>query len=714
MVPHFRPEPRPKTLFIPSADSIAFRAPDWNRMMNALAGTTSPYLALHKDNPVAWRLWGPEAFEEAQAANKPVFLSTGYTGCHWCHVMNAESFSDAETAAFLNENFIPVLVDREQRPDVDYIYQAAAGIMGHVGGWPLSMFLTPEGKPYFAGGFLPREERLGQPALLRVLTDMAALYRDRAEDVARNSEAIFQQLDNLYNREMRAPIDSIQLDVAAMRVGQRFDIFMGGLTGTMKFPNLTLLEVLWRAFLRTGAPQYSQLVSGATDAMLLGGLYDHVGGGFFRYSTDERWLVPHFEKMLSDNAQFIGFLTGLWQFNRNEICRQRVAETVEWLMREMRFDNGAFAAALDADSEGEDGKFYLWSEAEIDAALAGTFSARFKQVYGVRNEGNVPGGRNILRRLGHGPVPTVTDADEALLARQRQLLLAARDKRVRPRRDDQLLTDWNGLAVKALAVAGSAFDKPEWIEAAVTAFDAVTGLMGEGDLLYHSWAGGQHGERGFSDDYAHMAAAALQLYESTGQARFLDAARRWVKTLDANFRDEARGGYFFTAYDSAPLIVRTRQLYDQPAPSGNSTMLSVLTKLALITGEGDYGMRVQQILTAFAGEVNRAVISCGEYVNGLECFASGLQLVVVGPKGHPRTQELVRAIWGKALPNRLILQVEDTASLPPGHPAFGKAMLNGQATVYICQRNTCSQPIASAVTLSQALTLPPQRAAGAA
>jgi uncharacterized protein YyaL (SSP411 family) len=672
---------------------------------NALENATSPYLLLHKDNPVRWRLWGSEALAEAKDTGKPILLSMGYTACHWCHVMNEESFSDMETAALINDLYIPILADREERPDLDNIYQTAAGIMGHQGGWPLNIFLKPDGMPYFVAGYLPREERQGQPAFKRVLTDTGNLFRDQSEQVANASAAILGQLSTIYDRDMRTPAENIALDMAAIRMAQRFDIFFGGIQQAQKFPNPTALEVLWRAFLRSGAPQYSQLVFTTLDHVLLGGISDHVGGGFFRYAMDERWMLPHFEKMLYDNALMIDILTQTWQFNRNAISRQRVADTVGWLLREMKVGDG-FAAGLDSDTDGEEGKYYLWSEAEIDAALMGTFSARFKQVYGVTRDGN-HNGRTVLRRLGN-PAPA-GDADEALIAKQLSMLLAARGKRQAPRRDDKLLADWNGLTIAALANAGMVFERADWIDAAIGAFDYVVKSLGDGERLHHSFAGGKRGASGFSDDYANMARAALQLLEVTGDQRFLEPAIQWVRTLNDFFWDEARGGYCYTASDAEKLIVRPRTVTDSPAPSANGTMLVVLTRLAILTGEGAYGQRANALVQAMGDELNRVLVSTGAYLNGVEYYGSALQILVIGHKGNARTQELLRTIWGKALPNRLVTQIEPGDPLPPGHGATGQGMQAGQPTAYILQRGMCSTPITSAVALSQALTLPPQQ-----
>ena len=680
-------------------------------MANQLANETSPYLLLHKDNPVHWYAWGREAFQEAEASGKPILLSIGYTACHWCHVMNHESFADSDTAALMNENFVNVKVDREERPDVDQIYQAAANTMGHNGGWPLTIFLTPKGVPFWVGTYSPKEERLGMAPFKSILDQVTRLYREQPEPVAQGADRLMQQLTQLYGRDMRGPIDTAFLDTAAIRIGQRFDIFFGGPTGQMKFPSVSLLEVLWRAFLRSGAPQFMQLVSTSLDNMLLGGLYDHIGGGFSRYCTDERWTVPHFEKMLYDNAMLVEMMTSVWQFNRNELCRARVEETITWLLRDMKVED-AFASSLDADSEGVEGKYYLWTEAEIDAALMGTFVQKFKTAYNVRREGNFEG-KNIIFRLGSGAPFPQSEADEALLRKQRELLLAARQQRIAPMRDDKVLADWNGLAIAAIATAGAVFQKPDWTVAAIKAFDFVVKALGDGDRLHHSWHKGKRGALGFADDYAQMIRAATTLWEYVGDKRFLEQAKRWTLTLNEHYWDAALGGYFYTADDADPLIVRARNIFDQPVPSANSTMIAQLGRLYQATADQSYAQRADQLFQAFAGEAARAFISTGSYFSAVESALSGLQIVVVGPITNPKTHELTAAVNGRTLPNKLLIVVSPEDALPEGHPAYGKAMVNGQPAAYVCQRGTCSQPITNPVALSQALQLPARMPPGA-
>ncbi len=481
----------------------------------------SPYILAHKDNPVPWRPWGASVLADAKAQDKPILLSMGYAGCHWCQVMNRESFSDPEIAQLIQDSFIPVLVDRDERPDLDMLYQGAAGVMGHPGGWPLNIFLTPDGAPFWVAGYQPLTDRADQTSFRRVVTETAELWktnRAQADDTAAKVKAA---LENLYNRDMSQTQEQMNLDLAAVRIGQRYDMFFGGMQGNLKFPNPMLLGVLWNAFLRTGNVQFSQLIFTTLDGILFGGIYDHVGGGFFRHSLDENWMQPAFEKMLYDNALLLDLCTQAWQFNRNELCRQRVTETIDFLLRDMRSGDG-FAATVSSGNQNEDGKYYLWSEAEIDAALVGTFSARFKQVYGISRDGNMDG-RNLPRRLGN-PMPA-TEADEALLARQREMLRTARGKRTPPLLDTRLAADWNGLAIAAIARAGMVFERPDWIAAARSAFDHVVKTLGDGDRLAHLATDGVKGVSGFADDYADMARAALQLWEVTGEDRFIEHAR---------------------------------------------------------------------------------------------------------------------------------------------------------------------------------------------
>jgi hypothetical protein len=673
---------------------------------NRLAEETSPYLLLHKDNPVHWYPWGQEAFAEAEASGKPILLSIGYTACHWCHVMNSESFTDANAAALMNENFVNIKVDREERPDIDQLYQAAAQTMGFQGGWPLTMFLNPKGEPFFVGGYFPNEERFGQPPFKRVLEDIAKKYKEQSEIVATDATNITAAVGSIWTRDLRGPLDPRLLDVLSVHVAQRFDIFYGGVSGAPKFPNAALVETLWRSFLRTGAMQFPQLVQITLDTMCLSGVYDHVGGGFHRYAVDERWLIPHFEKMLYDNALMVDLLATIGVHNRVPLYKARVEETIGWVLREMMVGDG-FAASLDADVDGEEGSYYLWTEPEIDATLMGTFAQRFKDVYAIRSDGPF-NGKNIVARTGGAPYP-LPDADEALLKRQRDLLLAARQQiRKAPLRDDKVLADSNGMMIAALANAGASYGNVDWIVAARKAFAFITTSLADGDRLFHSWRDGKRGHIAFADDYAHMARAALALFEATSDKQYLNWAKRWTAVLNELFWEATTGGYFQTAVDDEALIHRVRTVYDAATPSANGVMVGVLAKLYLATGDVSYRDRAGNIISAFAGDVGRSFMAMGTYLNGLETLIAGLQIVIVGPHEAQKTRELITAVLGRSLPNRLLMVVEPSEELPEGHPARGKTMENGQPTAYVCQHQNCSAPIANPVTLSQVLQLPPR------
>ncbi|MBI3678555.1 MAG: thioredoxin domain-containing protein [Proteobacteria bacterium] len=672
---------------------------------NLLDQETSPYLLLHKDNPVHWRPWGPDALAEAETSGKPILLSVGYTACHWCHVMNHESFADPQTAALMNELFVNIKVDREERPDIDQIYQAAANVLGHSGGWPLTMFLNAKGEPFFAAAYLPNEERFGQPAFKTVLTRCSEIYKDQPDAVTNTNARVQDAYNKLWNRDLSGVFDAVTFDSIAIHVGQRFDTFYGGLTGAPKFPTTGLVELLWRGYLRSSVPQFQQLVQTTLDYMSMSGIYDHVGGGYARYAMDETWFVPHFEKMLYDNALMIDILTLVWQSDRLALYRDRIEETVTWVLREMMVEHG-FASSIDADSEGEEGKYYLWTEAEIDAALMGTYVQKFKDTYNVRREGNYQNGRNILHRIGPQSGYAIPEADAALLKRQRDLLLAARKQRTAPMRDDKVLADWNGMMIAALANAGAVFKKLEWTAAAIRAFEFVVKVLGDGDRLYHSWREGKRQHTGFVDDYAHMARAAIALWEATGDKNYLSYAQRWVHVLNEHFWDVQNGGYFYTADDSDPLIVRSRMVFDQAMPCANGTMVTVLGKLFHATADNAYRDRTNALIQAFAGEINRAYISMGSYLNGIEFILAGVQIVIVGPIANAKTHQLADAVLGRSLPNKVVMLVDPKETLPEGHPAFGKTMENGQPTAYLCQRNICSQPITNPVQLSQILLLP--------
>jgi uncharacterized protein YyaL (SSP411 family) len=676
---------------------------------NLLSRETSPYLLQHKDNPVHWRPWGKEALEEAERSNRLILVSVGYAACHWCHVMAHESFEDAETAALMNELYVCVKVDREERPDIDNWLQKILVVLGKGGGWPLTAFLTPRGEPFWAGTYFPKEESFGRMAFTAVLRDVAQRFRETPDAIAPNIRQIAQTMEQAWYQNRSGTFDLPKLDRVAIAAAQNCDIFFGGLIGAPKFPNVPVLELLWRAYLRTGMPQYLSQVLCALDNMGRGGIYDHIGGGFARYATDEQWLVPHFEKMLYDNAQLIDIMTLVWQHGKQPVLRTRVEETIAWTLREMRVENAAFASSLDADTEGQEGAFYVWSEAEIDSVLAGTLTGRFKQAYGVTRDGNFrhqgqPTGLNILHRTAN--LPGYTDSEEPSFATQRQMLFEAREKRVRPARDDKVLVDWNGLMIAALANAGAAFGQASWTDAARRAFAFICEKLGEGDMLFHSYRDGKRQYPAYADGYAAMARAALALWEATGERHYLERALAWTRTLDEQYWDVVQGGYVFSKNTDLPEAVRTRTAFDAQTPPANGLMIGVHGRLFYATVDQAHAERADTLIQAFAGDVAASFMQMASYLNNFEFCTSCLEVVIFGPPSDARTHDLVRATMGRSLPNRLLMVVAPGQNLPIGHPADGKIMQDGQPTAYICGGSVCSPPVTSAAVLSHVLQLP--------
>ena len=675
-------------------------------MRNALDQQTSPYLRQHKDNPVHWQPWGEAAFEAAARADKPVLLSVGYAACHWCHVMAHESFESPAIAELMNRLYVSIKVDREERPDVDTIYQHALALLGEQGGWPLTMFLTPSGKPFWGGTYFPPDSRFGRPAFADVLQHIHHLYTAEPERVARNETALLDALEGLArpDAEVEAPSLSLAvLDRAAAHLAGLVDRRNGGIGGAPKFPQCSLFAFLWQAWSRTGAEDYRDAVLVTLERMCQGGIYDHLGGGFARYSTDEVWLAPHFEKMLYDNAQIVDLLVEAWRETRRPLFETRVRETVAWIEREMIAEGGGFAATLDADSEGEEGRYYVWTEDEIDAAL-GADAPPLKAAYDVRAGGNWEG-KTILNRTARPELGTETE--EGALAAARARLLTLRGERVRPGWDDKVLADWNGLMIAALANAAAAFDEAEWLDTARRAFDFVAAAMADGDRLWHSTRAGTALQTAFIDDYAAMARAALALHEVTAEAGYLDRAVAWVGAADRHYWDAEHGGYFFTADDAQSLIVRTRSANDNATPAGNGVMVEVLARLYYLTGESGYRERAEAVVAGFADTLGRNVLGPTSLMSGYGLLERPVQIVIVGPPEHTATKALKRAAFESPVTCRIVSVLAPGAALPKSHPASGKTMVDGEPAAYVCVGPVCSLPFSDPAALRQTLPRPP-------
>ena len=667
---------------------------------NLLGRETSPYLLQHKHNPVHWQPWGPEALERARAENKPILLSIGYAACHWCHVMAHESFEDEFTAALMNELFINIKVDREERPDLDQIYQNALQLLGEQGGWPLTMFLTPDGAPFWGGTYFPPTARFGRPGFRDLLNAVASAYHGDPEKVQKNVSAIADALKSMAEPQGGGTLPADLTRRAAERLVQEVDPHWGGIGGAPKFPQVPIFQLLWRAGKATHNETLRNAVTLTLTRMAQGGIYDHLGGGFARYSVDAEWLVPHFEKMLYDNAALLELMTTVWQDTRAPLFESRIRETVGWVLREMVAEGGGFAASLDADSEGEEGKFYAWTEAEIDAALPAELAPTFKRAYDVTAEGNWEG-KTILHR---NRAPDLDDAEsEAKLAEARRILFEQRGGRVRPGWDDKVLADWNGLMIAALANAGAVFAEPSWIEAAERAFAFVRERMSEGDRLRHSWRLGRARHPATLDDYAEMSRAALALLEATSKRSYLEQAQTWVAVLDRHFWDGANGGYFFTADDTADVIQRAKNANDHATPSGNGTMVEVLARLYFLTGEDRFRTQAEAIIAAFSGAILRSVFPFATLINATDFLRNATQIVLVGASADPAVEELARQVYARSLPNRLVMRIAPEDRLPQSHPASGKGLVKGKAAAYICRGQTCSLPITEPAALIKAL-----------
>jgi uncharacterized protein len=663
---------------------------------NRLGAETSPYLLQHQDNPVHWRPWGEAALNEARAAGKPILLSIGYAACHWCHVMAHESFEDEATAALMNELFVNIKVDREERPDIDAIYMGALHALGEQGGWPLTMFLTPEAEPFWGGTYFPKEERFGRPSFTRVLKEVARIHTEEPGKIRQNADVLKKQLaPRQRGRSGAEPPDEAMLADTARRMLAAIDPLNGGLHGAPKFPQSTLFAFLWRAGLRYGFASPLEAVDLTLTHIAQGGIYDHLGGGFARYSVDPRWLVPHFEKMLYDNALLLDLMTEAWREQNAPLYAERIAETVAWLLREMVVEGGGFASSLDADSEGEEGKFYVWSLAEIEEILGKEDAALFAEIYGVTELGNFEG-HNILNRLD---ALEMRDAEtETRLIEMRAKLLERRGGRVRPGFDDKVLADWNGLMIAALANAAEACGRADWLEAAERAFGFVVSRMSDGGRLYHSYRAGEAKAPASASDYANMIRAALALATVTGNTAYVDKAQAWAEVLDKHYWAGDLGGYYFAADDTADLIVRPFSGYDEATPNANAVMVSNLMALYLRTGEERYRDRADAILRGFAGAMaENPVAHAGLFGAALDVLAPSL-IVLMVPKGGDAT-ELRRGLSNVSLPNAVVQEVLEGETLPASSPAQGKTAIDGKPTAYVCIGPQCSLPVTDAAAL---------------
>jgi uncharacterized protein YyaL (SSP411 family) len=676
---------------------------------NRLKHETSPYLLQHADNPVDWYPWGEEAFRKAREEDKPVFLSIGYSTCHWCHVMEHESFKDAEVARLMNEAFVSVKVDREERPDIDGVYMTVCQLMTGSGGWPLTIIMTPEKVPFFAATYIPRENRFGRVGMLDLVPRMSEIWTTRREEVAGTASSVAAAMQQLSRPVPGDDLDESVLREAARHLADRFDADHGGFGGAPKFPSPHNLLFLLRHWKRTGEARYLEMVETTLQAMRRGGIYDHLGFGFHRYSTDERWVLPHFEKMLYDQALLTIAYVEAFQAAGNPDYAKTAEEIIEYVLRDMTSPEGGFYSAEDADSEGEEGKFYTWSEAEIRDVLDGSEADLTLRLFNVKRDGNFTDqatgsrpGTNVLYltapledQAGDLSMPPSEARD--LLERSRAALYGRRKARIHPLKDDKILTDWNGLMIAALAKAGRVLDRSEYVEAAGRGAAFLLDHMRDGDgSLLHAYRDGRAKVPANLNDYAFMVWGLLELYEADFDIEHLRSALELNGEMLERFRDAEGGGFFFTPAGGEDLLVRRKEIYDGAIPSGNSVAMLNLLRLGRITGRAELEERAAGLGRAFARQVRQAPLGHTHLLVAVD-FAVGPahEVVISGQVGSSEIQGMLRALRKRFLPNKVVLHRPAGVNPPIAElaPFVGsQTAVDGRATAYVCRNYACELP----------------------
>jgi hypothetical protein len=677
---------------------------------NRLAAESSPYLRQHAHNPVDWYPWGPEAFARAKREQRPVLLSIGYSACHWCHVMERESFENPAIAALMNAHFVNIKVDREERPDVDHIYMNAVQLLTGRGGWPMTVFLTPDGQPFYGGTYFPPEDRHGMPGFPRLLEAIAQAWRERPDDVAqavRDVHARLQQLEQHRPGDVLPSADAVREAVA--QLARAYDSDHGGIGTAPKFPNTAVLDLFLRVGARDGDARTIEMALHTLRRMAEGGIYDQLGGGFHRYSVDQRWLVPHFEKMLYDNAQLVPLYLAAHQYTGEPFYARIARETLDYVLREMRDPAGGFWSTQDADSEGEEGRFFLWDEREVVDLLGEDAAALACRYWDVTAEGNFEH-RNILhvtisveqlaRLFGRD-----ADAVRRTLESARATLFAARERRIRPGLDNKVLTAWNGLMISAFARAAELFDEARYRRAAVDAVAFITRELCRGDRLLSTWTDGVAKLNGYLDDYVFFAAALLDVFEAVQERAYLDQAARFMDSALRHFWDAAGGGFFFTSDDHEALIVRSKPAFDGSIPSGNSVAVMTLLRLAHYLDRPDYRERAETCLRLFAAPMRSQPFGFANLLAAVDFHAQGpLEIAVIGTARDPATAELLRRLRRLYLPNRTLLVLDPAAAGPRPATLAGKTAVGGKPTVYVCRDRTCSPPATTWDDVARLLT----------
>ena len=681
-------------------------------MPNRLADETSPYLLQHANNPVDWYPWGEEALQRAQAEDKPILLSVGYSACHWCHVMERESFENEEIADIMNRNFISIKVDREERPDLDSIYMSAVQALTGSGGWPMTVFLTPDGKPFYGGTYFPPDDSRGMPGFPRVLEGMADAYRNRRGDVVQATQQLVSQLQHRsHSPRSLDPLMPGILHQAFQVLGQNYDYQHGGFGMAPKFPQPMSYEFTLRYYHLSKSPGALEMVEMVARRMAAGGIYDQIGGGFHRYSTDDVWLVPHFEKMLYDNALLSRLYLHTYQATSNPIYKRIVEETLDYVIREMTDPSGGFYSSQDADSEGVEGKYFVWTPEEIEEVLGPEKGRLVSGYFGVTEAGNFEG-KNILN------VPQDTDsyaaeADvsqeelEAAVEGAKPKLLEVRYRRIPPARDEKILVAWSGMMIRSFAEAAAVLGRQDYEVAATACASFILEKMRPEGRLLRTYKDGRARLKGYLEDYAYLSDGLMALYEATFEPRWLDEARELAKEMIDLFWDEGEGVFYDTGRDHEALVVRPRDFFDNATPCGSSVAVDVLLHLSVLAGQSEYGNLGSSVLRSMQQYMAQAPLGMGHWLCALDFYLSTpKEIAIVGPRVDQATRALLDVAHGRYLPNKVV------AGHDPGLPGNGskasplledKGMIDGRPTAYVCYNYACQQPVTEPEALASQL-----------
>ena len=678
---------------------------------NHLINETSPYLRQHAHNPVDWYPWGEEAFAISREQNKPVLLSIGYSACHWCHVMAHESFEDEEIARLMNDNFVNIKVDREERPDLDQIYMNAVQMMTHHGGWPMTVFLTSDAIPFYGGTYFPPQDRYNMPGFPRVLISVAEAYKDRRSDIAQTSDQLLNELRRLSETSgSEQSIEKELLDAAFVGITRGYDPVNGGFGGAPKFPPAMTLEFLLRTFVRTGNADALEMVRTTTTKMAYGGMYDQLGGGFHRYSTDAKWLVPHFEKMLYDNALLSRVYLHYYQVSQDELARETTKGILDYVIREMTNDEGGFYSTQDADSEGHEGKFFVWDIAEIKSVLGEKQANFFCAAYDITDSGNfegenIPNIKHSLKVVAEKAGVTLDELN-ASLSQSKRKLFEVREQRIKPDRDEKVITAWNGLMLASFAEAGVVLDRPDYLDIARKNARFILSKLQRDGFLLRTYKDGVAKFNAYLEDYAFLIEGLTTLFETSGEIEWLNAALSLTERMVEEFWDEDNAGFFFTGTSHEKLIVRSKDYFDNATPSGNSVAASVLLRLGILTDSEHFRNLAVSVFREVADSIRKYPSGFGYALSGLDFLLSTPKEVAIIAAEQSSLKTFVRAAWERYLPNKVVASAlsGDSAAIGSVVLLQNRNLVQGKTAAYVCQNYTCKEPVTEIAAFAEQLS----------